>query len=614
MKYVSFLIMVFFWAKIGFAQDTTKVEVELKLINKDRLTVKVYPPKNQQNTWVYVIPKIVPGTYMKINYYRFYKNIQAFSMDGTELKVKRNDNIFTINGKGKSLSHIEYEVEESNAKGPVWDQVIGCAGTIFTNSSFLLNFQLINGYFMGYENKPIRIEVKKDRDLYGAGSLKAGERGPKKDVFLTENYHSLVDQPILYAKADTASFTIGENRFNIAVHSEKDIVNAGLLKPAFQRIMNAIDTFSGFTSPEDYHFLLYYVDSERLKGLTSGFGIGSALEHNNSSVYYFGEYPIYDSLFKNLDWIVTHEYFHTITPLTLHSEKISEFNFEEPDMSRHLWLYEGGTDYLSALINAQSEALSFSFVSNLTYAVISSEKRRARSMTESSKRIIKKSTFDWLSKIMQIINSYEKGKLIAFGIDMELIERSNGEKRLLDVLLKMREDYANAPIDDATFLEVLTANTYPEMAEYYAKYISGKELVPFQKYFDKLGYTYKRKGDKVLSYGSKLAIYYNYDKEKYYVGKSGKNSIGLKKGDIIEHVNGVPATLENSRKERIFTTLYKPETIDSQVLVDVSRSGGTILLIAKPLGKQKLRYPRIDVAQTFTPRQVAFRKLYFNKY
>jgi hypothetical protein len=44
--------------------------------------------------------------------------------------------------------------------------------------------------------------------------------------------------------------------------------------------------------------------------------------------------------------IAAHEFFHVVTPLNIHSEIIEHFNFVmTPVPSRHLWLYEGTTEW-----------------------------------------------------------------------------------------------------------------------------------------------------------------------------------------------------------------------------------------------------------------------------
>ena len=37
------------------------------------------------------------------------------------------------------------------------------------------------------------------------------------------------------------------------------------------------------------------------------------------------------------------------SPLSVHSEEIHSFDFNEPNMSMHLWMYEGVTEYFANL-------------------------------------------------------------------------------------------------------------------------------------------------------------------------------------------------------------------------------------------------------------------------
>lgn len=589
------------------SQSITKIEVQLDVNEKERIAVMVFPPEDR-NEWRYVIPEIIPGTYMKINYERLYTKISAYDADGNKLKVKKKDNVFLISGD-RPLHHLSYQVEQSYGDWKIWDSILACAGTIFTDDSYLLNFQLVSGYFDGFQDQPHRVEIERSEKLYGATSMQDISSSEGLDVFETDTYDALVDQPILYAKADTTSFAIGENKFRVAVHSEKGGVNAEMIKPRLTKIMHAIDSFSGLTREEDYHFIFYYVDRERLKGLFKNFGVGSALEHNQSSIYYFSE-PVYDTTFSNLDWIGAHEYFHTITPLSLHSEKIHDFNFETPDMSRHGWLYEGVTDYFAALLSAQYD-LSNSIAWNMRWAVSTAEKQKPRSFTKSSQNIIKKNMFSWIGKIGQLGNYYERGKLVAMGLDMELYERTNGEKRLIDVMLELKEDYDESYFPDEELGDILVKYTYPEIREYYERYIEGEEIPPYETYFQKLGWTYHPKGEKIPSYGL-FNIWYDQDKHHYHVSWQKKNEFGLKKGDIVLEINGVEAIPEKMAETGMLRKAFFPREEGDNMTIKIRRRGvdHELIATAKPM---KLRYPRITVAEEFTPEQAAYRKGFYKE-
>jgi predicted metalloprotease with PDZ domain len=40
----------------------------------------------------------------------------------------------------------------------------------------------------------------------------------------------------------------------------------------------------------------------------------------------------------------THEFFHIVTH-SIHSKEIQDFDYNDPKMSEHLWMYEGVTEY-----------------------------------------------------------------------------------------------------------------------------------------------------------------------------------------------------------------------------------------------------------------------------
>lgn len=400
-KILLTVFVIILLQRTSLAQDTTKVFVSLKIENESSLKIRVYPPK-ESSKWTYVIPKIIPGTYLKINYHELYESITAVDNNGKKIKVKQSDNKFIIDGKKTPLSYLEYSVSQSFGRKKIWDNAFGCAGTIYSEDAFLLNFQLINGYFEDFQNQPFLITLDKQRDLYGATSMTCVTRTSSQDVFLSTTYDALIDQPVLYAKADTSSFTIDDNRFKVAVYSGSGYKSAKELVPGLKNTMSKVKSLSGFTSEKDYHFLFYFVGWDKLRSASDDrFGLGSALEHTQSSVYYYFDNPYYAPDFSDMEWIVAHEYLHTITPLSLHSEKIRNFNFAEPDMSQHLWLYEGVTDYLAALIDSKDDTVLMKAISNATSTA---ENNSSQSMTESSLEIAKNTKSNFDQKLKELNN------------------------------------------------------------------------------------------------------------------------------------------------------------------------------------------------------------------
>jgi predicted metalloprotease with PDZ domain len=53
-------------------------------------------------------------------------------------------------------------------------------------------------------------------------------------------------------------------------------------------------------------------------------------------------------LVKSMMDVVSHEFFHIVTPLSIHSKEIQYFDYNTK-MSEHLWMYEGVTEYFANL-------------------------------------------------------------------------------------------------------------------------------------------------------------------------------------------------------------------------------------------------------------------------
>lgn len=607
--YTSIYCLVFFSLEI-MAQDTTRVVLRLKLDKDERLPVNIFAPEiSIPREWIFIIPNVIPGTYMRSNYRRAYRDFKAFDVGGVRLRVKRKGNHIIIEKGERPFYNLSYSIKESLNKGPLWDRVPGWGSTIFTDSSFLFNFQSVTGYFEGFKTTPFEVIIHKNKNFYGAGALNKISSSLEKDIFSSSDYAELIDNPILYAYPDTTSVTIQNHVFNIAVHSEKGIITANHLKPAVKRIMSAIDSFSGFTTQEDYYFLFYFVNTNRLSGIFKRLGLDSALEHNNSSVYYFSDSPIRDTLFLNLDGIVSHEYFHTIAPLTVHSEKIHDFDFDKPNMSKHGWLYEGVTEYFSLLLNSRGGG-SKRFEADMAYAIDDALSQKRRSLTKSSANVIRRSIFDWPSKAMQLSNFYSRGKTIAFWLDMELMER--GEKRLIDVLLEIRKDYKGRYIPDNKMLDVLAEYTFPELRDEFSMYIEGKDIIPYQKLLQKLGWEYLPENARLPFYSKEIFLKYDRNAKQYYVRSIGKNTVGLRDGDVLIKINGFDATEENVNNKKIFKALLQPLSHYEVIEILVNRDGKDILLSGSPTLQMNIKNAKIIESKTLTEDQKDVRRRFFN--
>ena len=146
---------------------------------------------------------------------------------------------------------------------------------------------------------------------------------------------------MMFSEPDTATIQVGNAEVLISVHSPQDDFNANLMAGQLEGLLKATQNYFGGKLPVDrYAFLYYFRNPDELQ-----VGTG-ALEHSHSSLYYMPYYPP-QFILPVLRDISAHEFFHILTPLNIHSEEIHYFDFNKPEMSQHLWLYEGVTEYFA---------------------------------------------------------------------------------------------------------------------------------------------------------------------------------------------------------------------------------------------------------------------------
>src|SRR5690606_36175627 len=106
-----------------------------------------------------------------------------------------------------------------------------------------------------------------------------------------------------------------------------------------REVLMAQKEYLGGELPVDkYAFIFYFTDQP-----VQSYG---ALEHSYSSLYFMPEATI-DQLNQQLREVAAHELFHILTPPAVHSGESEDFDSNNPDMSKHLWRYDGVTEYFA---------------------------------------------------------------------------------------------------------------------------------------------------------------------------------------------------------------------------------------------------------------------------
>ena len=549
-------LLPFFWSckPLTTATLPTKQEIRVAInlneIKDDKVLVTVQVPVISTDEITYHIPKTVPGTYSEDNYGRFIEDLKAFDKKGNQLIVKKTDENSWSISTAKSLDKITYLVNDSfdNEKGGNFggDDVFSPAGSnILEGKNIMLNTHCFVGYFTDFMTTPYNVTITHPEALWGSTSMTDKDASATSDTFITSRYAELVENPIMYAKPDYTTFNVDGMDILISVYSPTGKFTAESITPEMKTMMTAQKTFLGkINSTKKYSVLLY------LSSLTAedakGFG---ALEHPTATTVVLPEVMPKEELVKSMMDVVSHEFFHIVTPLSIHSKEIQDFDYNDPKMSEHLWMYEGVTEYFANLFQINQGLINEEdYYSRLTDQIArASAMNDTMSFTTMSANVLEQPYKD------QYINVYQKGALIGMCIDIIIREKSNGQRGILDLMQKLSSEFGvSKAFNDNELFDKITALTYPEVGEFLKTYVAGTTPIPYEFYFSKVGISKStiKSPAAIFLKGQVPYVTVNQETKEIIVIPNMElnvffTNLGLKGGDIIKSINEKAYDLDN---------------------------------------------------------------------
>lgn len=199
----------------------------------------------------------------------------------------------------------------------------------------------------------------------------------------------------------------------------------------------AADVFGGALPYDDYAFLCLFTDR--------GYG---GLEHNNSCTLLMDRTafsPRSSSQYRQFLGLCAHELFHVWNVKRMRPRELWEFDYENENYTRMLWLAEGWTAYYDDLLVRRAGCVAvehyLAVVERNIERVLANPGRQALSLAESS--------FDaWIRLYRPDENTrnssqnyYVNGAVAAMCLDLAIRRRSAGERSLDDVLRRLWQTF-----------------------------------------------------------------------------------------------------------------------------------------------------------------------------
>lgn len=605
MKKIILFLTSFIFIQFVTAQQAYHYTIDLNHVVKDKVKVTLVMEGIAQDELTFAFARVVPGTYSISNYGRFIEHLTAYDAAGKKVKYKRIDVNQYQFSTAKSIAKIDYWVNDSWDDKDVKQFLFQPGGSSIRPTSFVINNFCFLGFVVGKTEIPFDLTIEKPTEMYGSTFLTKVQSSNTSDVYKARNFFELTDNPILYCAPDTTSFYVNNSKINIAVFSELKQVTSKQVASYLRPLGFALQRFFTVLPTDAYTFIYFFDDANNQPrtsraGLSAGWG---ALEHHHCSLYYLEDMQQEAGVKSMVYDVSSHEFLHILTPLNLHSEEIEYFDFLNPKMSEHLWMYEGVTEYFANLVQVRDTLLSVAqFVSAMKQKLNESDMYKNMSMTDMSKSVLTTEGQE------QYLSVYSKGALIAFCLDIKMQELSGGKNSLKDVMMNLAKMYGPLkPFKDADLINNIVSFSDPSIRQFYEKYVIGKEDIPYGEYFAKIGINYEENvAAKRYVFGA-----YSFDSHAMKFMNVGDNVLHVMTGDELVSVNG--NKVDGGNLEQIFTDYFFMNTKYVHLTLQVMRNGSLVTLdgdcVSRPYTIKKL----VELMEKPTDAQLALRKSVLGK-
>lgn len=569
-----------------------KTALDLTKVVDDKVPVTINPGRFTTETVTYRIPRVVQGTYSVSDFGKYVDDIQALDYEGNVMEITKVDvNTWTINNATK-LDKLVYYVNDTfdieSSGGIGGENPFSPAGTNIEEDNYVLNLHGFIGYFDSLKDNQYALDVTAPATFIRTSALE--DRGMKSSAdgtaitssYFAQRYFDITDNPMMYGKLDVEEFMVGDIKIVLSVYSPNKVHTAASQKETVFKMMQAQKAYLGdVNSTVRYDIYLYLSDGS--EDAPKGMG---ALEHHTSTVVVLPEASSKDALASSIVDVVAHEFFHIVTPLSVHSEDVHYFDYNNPTFSKHLWMYEGVTEYFAQHFQVYEGLVEPSEFYNTMMGKIATSKNLddAMSFTVMSENVLEE------PYASNYYNVYMKGALIGMCIDILMREESNGNRSMLSLMKELSAKYGkNKPFDDDKIIDEIIAMTYPSIGEFLNTHVVGGTPINYNDFFKKVGLTLgETVTDTNYIFAGGQNIIFDADQAKgniFFSPMALKNSFwasqGIQVGDVIKKVNGNELNLQNA--QQVVGGMFGWQEGQDYSL-ELERNGETIKLEGK-LGK-----------------------------
>lgn len=474
------------------AADPLHYELRFERPSTHLMDVTIHAAALEGPSVEFAMPDWAPGSYYLENYSANVQAFRAVGSDGKELSWRKTDSqTWRVELGGANAVTVSYQV----------------FGDTLRNNQAQYNERhaFIGGpsvwmYLVGGKERPVELTIA----VPTGWKVATGMERTSDHSFRAADYNWFADAPLEISDFAEKDFQVLGTTYHVIVHDvegQKDF--AKFAQDTQKFVETIVPMFSSVTGADqaapfkDYWFLFHVWPNT-----------GGGLEHLNSTQINFSKswdsqdpVPGYGSHYNLKLYVTAHEFFHAWNVKRLRPQPLGPFDYSQMVHTPSLWISEGITSYYGALVLARAGLITpQQYLDEISHTITNFEQNPGR-----RERSIEDTSWDtWFNgdTVIQLNNLkntnysyYDGGQIMGHILDFAIRQDTKNQKSLDDWMRLLYSRYAlpkpGFQPNDAVKAASEVASV--DVSEIFSKYISGKEPIPYEKYFAYAGIAVEKK-------------------------------------------------------------------------------------------------------------------------
>ena len=444
----------------------------------------------------FAIPDWAPGSYYIENYAANVQRFRVHSSEGRELSWRKTDSqTWRIELAGAKAVTVEYQVFANTLQNNVAQ---------YNEHHAFIGGPSLWMYVVGGKERPATLSIA----VPEGWRVATGMSHTSASTFQAANYDTFADCPLEISDFAEKDFEVLGTKYHVIVDDvigHKDFTKfmddlqkaVATIVPMFQPVAGNSTQAAPFA---DYYFIFHVWPKT-----------GGGLEHLNSTQIDFSTdwdsmepVPGVGTQYNLKLFVAAHEFFHAWNVKRLRPLPLGPFDYTQMVHTPSLWISEGLTSYYGELALERAGLITpQQYLDSIGVLITKFEQKPGR-----SERSIEDTSWDtWFPRngVIQQANNllntwysyYDGGQIMGHILDFAIRENTQDQKSLDDWMRLLYSRYAlpKPGFEPGDPIKAASEVAGADESDLFTHYISGKDPIPYARYFAYAGIAVEKKSD-----------------------------------------------------------------------------------------------------------------------